>query len=79
MNQAAKLASEGYYMKCWVFLYNQSKKVVLEPIASAMAGTHRDCLVLDSNDQQPKIQFLASQNQTISTDHLLLTDGQLKS
>ena len=46
------------------------------PIASAMAGAHRDSLVTASNVQWPEIQPLVSQGQivSVSADLPLLTN-----
>ena len=38
------------------------------PIASATAGTHRDCPVLASFAQWPEIQVLVSRGQNVSAD-----------
>lgn len=53
-----------------------SKKLVFVPVASALIGTHRDRLFLASFAQQPEIHSLACRGQIVSTDLLLLTDGQ---
>ena len=37
------------------------------PIASAMAGAHRDRVVVVSNTQWPEIQPLVSQDQIVSS------------
>ena len=47
------------------------------PVASALTGAHRDCLVLASFAQQPEIQHLVSQGQIVSADLLLLTDRHM--
>ena len=49
-------------------MYSPSKKLVFVPIASAMAGGHRDCLVLASVAQWPEIQPLVSRGQIVSAD-----------
>ncbi len=38
------------------------------PVASAMAGSHRDCPVLASVVQWPEIQPLVSRGQIVSAD-----------
>ena len=53
------------------FLYSPSKKLVFLPVASALTGAHRNCLVLASNAQQPEIQPLMLQGQIVSADPLL--------
>jgi hypothetical protein len=40
---------------CCLVLYSPSKKLVFVHVASAMAGAHRDRLVLASNARQPEI------------------------
>ena len=46
------------------------------PVVSTLTDAHGDTLVLASFAQQPEIQHLVSRGQIISTDLLLLTDGQ---
>ena len=46
------------------------------PVASAVAGVHRDRLLLASNAQWPEIQPLMSRGQIVSTDFPLLSDRQ---
>ena len=58
-------------------LYGLSRKLVFVPVASALTGTHRDCLFLASFAQQPEIQHLVSRGQIVSSDLPLLTDRQL--
>ena len=53
---------------CCLGLYSPSKKLMFVSVASAMAGTHRECLVLASVAQWPEIQPLVSQDQIISAD-----------
>ena len=40
------------------------------PVASALTGTHRDCLIIASFSQEPEIQLLVSQGQIVSADLL---------
>ena len=54
-------------MRLW-FLYSPSEKLVFVPIASTMAGGHRDCSVLASVAQWPEIQPPVSRGQVVSTD-----------
>ena len=53
-----------------------SKKLVFVSVAIAMAGIHRDRLLLAFNTQWPEIQHLVSPGQIVSTDPLL-TAGQI--
>ena len=46
------------------------------PVASALTGTQRDCLVVASFGQEPEIQCLTSQGQIVSTELPQQTDGQ---
>ena len=55
------------YIYAW-FLYSLSKQLVFVPVASALTGTHRDCLIVASFGQEPEIQRLASQGQIVSAD-----------
>ena len=59
------------------FLYSPSKKLVFVPIASAVTGIHRDCLVLAPNIQRPEIQSLMSRGQIVSTNLPLWTDRRI--
>ena len=43
---------------CRLILYSPSKKLVLVPVASATAGTHRDSLVLASTTEKLEIHPL---------------------
>ena len=52
----------------------QSVQEATMPVASAVAGVHRDILSLASNAQWPEIQPLVSRGQIVSTDLPLLTD-----
>ena len=56
-------------------MYSLSKKLVFLPVASAMAGSNRDCPVLASDAQWPEIQPLVSRGQIVSTDLPLQTHG----
>ena len=38
------------------------------PVASALTGTHRDCLIVTSFGQEPEIQHLVAQGQIVSAD-----------
>ena len=62
---------------CLVFCTVCQKKLMFVPVASALTGAHRDCLVLASFAQQPEIQHLVSQGQIVSADLLLLTDRHM--
>ena len=42
------------------------------PIASALTGTHRDCLIVASFGHESEIQPLMSQGQIVSADHDLM-------
>ena len=48
------------------FLSGLSKGLVFVPVASALTGTHRDCLVVASFGQEPEIQRLVSRGQLTS-------------
>ena len=50
------------------FLYGLSKELVFVPVASALTGTHRDCLIVASFGQEPEIQHLVSRGQIVSAD-----------
>ena len=50
------------------FLYGLSKKLAFVPVASAMSGVHRDCLVLVSYAPRPEIQPLESRGQIVFAD-----------
>ena len=50
------------------FLYGLSKELVFVPIANALSGTHRDCLIVASFGQEPEIQCLVSRGQIVSND-----------
>ena len=50
------------------FLYSPPKKLVFVPVASAMAGGHRDCPVLAFVAQWLEIQPLVSRGQIVSAD-----------
>ena len=50
------------------FLYGLSKELVFVPVASALIGTHRDCLIVSSCSQEPEIQYFVSQGQIVSAD-----------
>ena len=50
------------------FLYSLSKELVIVPIASALIGIHRDCLIVASFGQEPEIQLLVSQGQIVSAN-----------
>ena len=50
------------------FLYGLSKELVFVPVARALTGTHRDCLIVVSFGQKPEMQRLVSQGQIVSTD-----------
>ena len=51
-------------------LYGPSKKQLFVPVASALTGTPRDCLIVASYGQEPEIQRLVSRNQIVSADLL---------
>ena len=54
------------------FLYGLSKELVFMPVASALTGTHRDCLIVASFGQ-PEIQLLCgsrARGQIVSADLL---------
>ena len=47
------------------------------PVAGALTGTHRDCLFLASDAQQPEIQCIVSQpGQIVSSDLLSRTHAR---
>ena len=50
------------------FLYGLSKELMFVPVASALTGTHRDCLIVVSFGQEPEIQRLVSRGQIVSAD-----------
>ena len=51
------------------FLYSLSKKLMFVPVqvVSALTGTHRDCLVVASSNQEPELHRLVSRDQIVST------------
>ena len=50
------------------FLYGLSKELAFVPVASALTGTHRDCLIVASSGQKLEIQRPVSRGQIASTD-----------
>ena len=50
--------------------YGLSKELVFVCVASALTGTHRDCLIVVSFGQEPDIEHLVFQGQIISADLL---------
>ena len=50
------------------FLYSPPKKLVFVPVASAIAGGHRDCPVLASVVPWQEMQYLVSRGQIVSAD-----------
>ena len=51
------------------FLYGLSKKLEFVPVASALTGAHRECLIIAASfAQEPKIQCLVSRGQLASAD-----------
>ena len=64
----AKCSPLRVSVHCRVVFYSPPKELVFVPVASTMAGGHRDCTVLASVAQWPDIQPFASRDQIISTD-----------